>query len=209
MEELFASITIDRLLTALRALSFTFVMVGGSVAIGTLLHNARTNRSRFVIDITELFLKDEEVRKFWYRVNYEQWQFDLSNFRGSEEEQNIDTILYRFAIVGQLLRNQSISCRDLVNTYWIVRQFLVNEQIKEYMRFVVLDFWRIARHTDLQWPDAMHLYREQTKYQVKQGFVKRSELDDFDAFIIELKRIPYDEALRKEIAERINYDRPL
>ena len=117
------------------------------MAIATLRHNAKTNRSKFIIDLIESFLKDDATRQFWYKLDYDDWKFDLSTFRHSEEERQIDALLYRLSVTGQMLRNHSVSHHDLVTTYPIIRQFFTNIEIREYLRFNMLDFYRAQRVT--------------------------------------------------------------
>ncbi|WP_157726321.1 hypothetical protein [Imhoffiella purpurea] len=197
------------ILDCFRAVSGLFVIIGGSIAVATLRYNSKTNRSKFIFDLTDSFIKDPLTRKFWYRLDYEDWKFDLHSFRHSEEEQQIDALLYRFSVAGQLLKNRSLSHEDLRNVYPIARQFFANIEIRKYLKFNMIDFWRVAGHTDFQWPDAMYLYRKQTMYHVRQRLANPEELDDCKRFISELKRIPYERELRRSVAESIGYDRDL
>jgi hypothetical protein len=197
------------ILDFIKVASGLFVVIGGSIAVAALRHNSKTNRSKFIFDLTESFLKDPSTRKLWYRLDYDDWKFDLTNFRHSDEEQQIDALLYRFSVVGQLLRNRSICHEDLRNIYTIVRQFFTNIEIRNYLRFNVIDFWRVAGHKDSHWPDAMYLYIEQTRYHVRNQLANMEELEDCKRFLSELKNIPYEKDLRQSIAQRIRYDRDL
>lgn len=186
-----------------------FAVIAGSIAVAALRHNSKTNRSKFIFDLIDSFIKDTATQKFWYRLDYEDWKFDLSSFRHSEEEQQIDALLYRFSVAGQLLKNRSLSHKDLKTIYPIARQFFTNIEIRKYLRFNMIDFWRVAGHTNFHWPDAMHLYSELTNYHVKHQFANPEEAEDCKRFLSELTRIPYEKDLRRSVADSIGYDRDL
>jgi len=199
----------EALLGLLRGASYIFAILGGSVAIVALRQNARTNRSKFILDLTGFALTDSSTRDFWYKLDYDDWIFELSTFRKSDEEKHIDSMLYKFSVIGQLLRNSSVKASDLNNIYPIVRQFFSNVQIREYLRFNMMDFWRVAGHTDFHWPDAMYLFESLTRYQVQKRRSRWEELEDCKRFLAELRRIPLEKDLRQEIALRIKYDRDI
>lgn len=200
------------LLAWAQLLGIIAALFGGAMAIQTFRLNTRTNKSKFVLDLSEIFLKDSELKTFWYRLDYDgplSWKFDLSDFRHSAEERYLDSLLHRCAVVGQLLRSKSVHARDLANIYPVIRQIFCNEQVREYLRFNMLDFWRVAGHVQPHWPDAHYLYEQLLRWHIKEGIAKQKELDEYICFARELRQLPRDSELRKEVAGRINYDRSL
>jgi hypothetical protein len=185
-------------------------LIGGAIAIQSLRLNARTNKSKFILDLTESFIKDKEIAEFWYRLDYkdsESWKFDLSQFRHSAEEHYLNTLLYRCSVTGQLLRMRALKHADLVNLFIIIRQIFSNKEVRDYLRFNVLDFHR--SHADLHWPDAIYLYTELLKWNTRGKNGDPDDLKEHLEFVAELKRIPYDSKLREAIARRIKYDGPI
>lgn len=188
-------------------------LIGGTIALQSLRLNARTNKSKFIVDLTESIIKDKEVTDFWYRLDYEDWKFDLANFRRSAEERHIDILLCRCAVIGQVLRAGSVSKADLANIFTLIRQIFSNNEIRNYLRFNMLDFYRAAGRLETQWPDALYLYGELLKWHAHNGKGRaqddEQEIKQHTDFVAELNRIPRDGKLREEIASRINYDRPI
>jgi hypothetical protein len=188
-------------------------LIGGAIALQNLRLNARTNKSKFIVDLTESIIKDKEVTDFWYRLDYDDWKFDLTNFRRSAEERHIDILLSRCAVIGQVLRAGSVSKADLTNIFILIRQVFSNEEIRNYLRFNMLDFYRDAGRLETQWPDALYLYGELLKWHAhnRRGRAQddEQEIKKHTDFVAELNRIPSDGSLREEIAHRIKYDRPI
>jgi len=196
----------------LQLLGVIIALIGGGIAIQTFRLNARTNKSKFVLDLTETFIKDEEMIKFWYRIDYDDdrsWKFDLTTFRHSEEERRLDTLLYRCSVMGQMLRMGSLKSADLSNVFIIIQRIFLNDQVRNYLLFNMLDFYITAKHREPHWPDAMYLYDELLKWHIRNRNGNINDLREYQTFLKELKMLPHDAELRNSVAHRIKYDRPL
>lgn len=171
---------------------------------------SRTNKAKFVFDLTDSFLKDPELRRFWYKLDYDSitentWKFDLTTFRHSEDERMIDTLIYKFSVVGHMLKSGAINDNDIIGLYTECRQLFHNQQIREYIRFVQLDFYCTDGFTHLQFADGLYCYEMLTRASVKIRNMNKSELVDCLDFISEIRSIVNKPELRKAIAERIGY----
>jgi hypothetical protein len=187
------------------------VGVTGIVIAATSLRAAlRTNRAKFVYDLTESFLKDTELKQFWYRLDYDKisdraWTFSLSNFRHSTEERLVDTLLYKFVVVGHMLKNKSISLDDIEGLFTICRQTFRNSSVQEYLRFHKLDFWCAEGIVNTEFECGLKMFESVTMHLLKTGRAGTNEYAECKRFIKELDRIPYDILLQQEIAGRIGY----
>jgi hypothetical protein len=109
--------------------------VGIYYAVKTYRINSRTNRAKFVFDLTESFLKEKELREFWYRLNYNTWTFVLNSFRHSQDERLLDTLLYKFVVIGRMLRSGAIGVEDIEGLFVMCRQTFSNHEVHDYLAF--------------------------------------------------------------------------
>lgn len=179
------------------------------IAARSLRLTLRTNRAKFAFDLTESFLKEDKIKSFWARLNYDvgpdAWVFDLSKFRHSEDEKYIDTILYKFMPIGHMIRSRVIVARDVNSLYFMCRQVFHNLQVREYLRFVQIDTFMADGLVGLHFEDALYCYEQMTLWAVKTGYAGKAELNDCRTFIAELRTLHQDPELRQTISKRIGY----
>ena len=170
---------------------------------------SRTNKAKFVFDLTDQFLKEPSLKAFWYRIDYDRgdkaWRFDLGTFRHSEEERLLDVLIYKFQVIGHMLRSGAVDPRDMSGLYTTCRQLFHNANVRDYVRFVQIDFYCADGFTHLQFENALYCYQQLTRDAVRRGHIDRSELRDCKAFIAELRSISKRADLREQIARRIGY----
>jgi hypothetical protein len=65
---------------------------------------ARATRARFVLDLNQEFFAADADRKFFYQLDYLDFRFDPDRFAQSDEERQLDRLLYKLSYVGKLLR---------------------------------------------------------------------------------------------------------
>jgi hypothetical protein len=184
------------------------VMVGFVVAAASLRVTIKTNKAKFVLELTDSFLKDEKLLRFWYSLDYEgkdSFIFDLKSFRASETERLLDTLLHKFSVVGRLLRTGAIGIDDIQAISMLCRQTFNNEQVRNYLRYVILDFWRIGV-INQTFNDALYLYEKMTTHFVAKGWATYEESMRCRCFIRQLEAITRDETARREVAATIKYD---
>ena len=171
---------------------------------------SRTNKAKFVFDLTDQFLKEPSLKAFWYRIDYDKdltkaWRFDLTDFRHSEEERLLDALIYKFQVIGHMLRTGVVTPRDMIGLYTICRQLFHSSHVRDYIRFVQIDFYCADGFTHLHFEDALYCYQQLTRDAVRHGRIDRAELRDCKAFIAELRSLPKRSAVREAIAARIGY----
>ena len=182
---------------------------GVLIAARSLAMARRTNKAKFAFDLSKSFLKEAQIKVFWSRLNYNSdetsWRFDLSKFRRSDDERDIDEILHKFTVIGHMIRCRSIDVYDINSLYFTCRQVFHNAQVREYLRFVQIDLYLSDGFVFLQFGDALYCYEQMTKWAVKTKHAGQSELDDCQNFLSELQSLHAKPQLRKEIAARIGY----
>ena len=182
---------------------------GVFIAARSLRITSKTNKAKFAFELSESFLKEARIQKFWSRLNYDAdenaWKFDLAKFRHSDDERDIDTILYKFMAIGHMIRCGAISAVDVKSLYFTCRQLFHNSEARDYLMFVQIDTYMSDGFTGLHFGDALYCYEQMTRWAVKTRYAARSELTDCRNFIAELQRVSVQPQLRKAVATRIGY----
>jgi hypothetical protein len=88
----------------LTMIGFTLTFIAVVAAVRGIRHNQAVERGRFLSEVMDRLFRDDSVRKFWYQLDYDQWQFDQNSFPGSDEERWLDHLLYQFALVARLVK---------------------------------------------------------------------------------------------------------
>src|SRR4029077_11344632 len=92
--KLSTDISVLRDFTAVLAL--VVAMTSAVVAVLTLLRNSRVQKAQFIANLTKDFFQESELRKFFYKIDYEKFYFDptkVAEFKGSEDERHLDALL--------------------------------------------------------------------------------------------------------------------
>ena len=97
---------------------------------------ANATRARFVLDLNQEFLRNDTERKFFYKLDYKEFTFDPDKFAESEDELELDRLLYKLSYVGKLLRDQVLSLEDVNNIRHIASRTLRNEEVLKYLRYL-------------------------------------------------------------------------
>ena len=110
--------------------------------------------------IKELF-DDSELRKFFYKVDYEEFKFDtnkefLEKFKGSDDERRLDSLLFKYNYVGKLVRDQYLDIDDINFLIFPMLQVYNNLDIKRYFDWLDSENIRwgnqnYIRHGDYRW----------------------------------------------------------
>jgi hypothetical protein len=100
----------------------------------------RDSQSRFLFDINAWLISDEEARKFYYRLDYERWQFDPNTFRLSDEERALDKLLYTLNTIQHLIESKHIPAQKLDYLQLDAAQILNNPEVQKYFAWLDTEF---------------------------------------------------------------------
>lgn len=100
------------------------------------LLQARATRARFVLDLNQEFLNNDAERDFFYKLDYQDFQFDSSTFAQSNDERQLDRLLYKLSYVGKLLRDGLVTLEDISNIRHIASRTLRNTEVIKYLRYL-------------------------------------------------------------------------
>lgn len=101
---------------------------GGLVFAGRQLrHSIRVQRAQFLLDATERYFADTNVRRLYYDIDYGKFKLDFVNgepgnvqrgnqppkpFIGSDEELWLDSLLYTFDVIGRIAEVGALDTRE-------------------------------------------------------------------------------------------------
>jgi hypothetical protein len=101
---------------------------------------ARVQRADFLLKLTERYFKSEEVRDFYYQLDWDKWSFSPDQFISSKEERLLDTLLYSFDEIGQVLRLGVLDEAQGRIFAFQASRVLGNEQVQNYLRMLDNDY---------------------------------------------------------------------
>jgi hypothetical protein len=113
--------------------------VSAAVAVLTLRRNSRVQKAEFVASLAKDFYDDSDLRKFYYKIDYEEFKFDLDkldSFKGSEDERRLDALLFRYNMVGRLVRLRTISISDIEFMIFELVQVFKNAEVAKYISWL-------------------------------------------------------------------------
>lgn len=124
-------------------IALVVAMTGAVVAVLTLLRNSRVQKAQFIANLTKDFFQDSDLRKFFYKIDYEKFRFDstkLAEFKGSEDERHLDLLLYQYNMVGRLVRLRVVSQEDVEFLLFEMVQVFNNAEVKKYIAWLDTEF---------------------------------------------------------------------
>lgn len=107
----------------------------------------RTNQAQFLFNITTWFLNDSDLRDIFYKLDYNEWQFDKNTFSGSEDEPKIDKMLFVFDLLEHLIESEHISPGDLRILSFEASRVLHNPEVERYLTWLDTEYRLVGRPT--------------------------------------------------------------
>lgn len=112
-------------------------------------------RAQFIMSITEQYFGDEDVRKFYYRLDYNEFVLDFGAFIGSDEERWLDSLLYTFDTVGRMVKMGAVSIKDVDLIAFQASRVLRNPEVKKYLDWLDGEYAnedsRLPAHSDARY----------------------------------------------------------
>lgn len=138
------------------------------VASDQLRQNRDVEKARFLQDLMAQLLLGGELRKFWLRVDYGDFEFDAATFVGSDEELWLDALLYTYDYVGYLLKMNIITLEEVSLLGFSVSRLLEQSNaVQEYLAWLANDFKRLKMPGPPH-PDARYLVERLRQHQETQ-----------------------------------------
>ena len=111
------------------------ILTAGSVLFAaiTLLGNIRVQGADFLLKLTERYFKDESVRDFYYKVDWQKYKFDPATLALSQEERLLDKLLYSFDEIGETFRLGVLDEKQARIFAFQAARVLDNQDVKKYL----------------------------------------------------------------------------
>src|SRR5262249_868536 len=97
---------------------------------------ANATRARFILALDQEFLCNAAEPKCFYRLDYKELTFDPDKFAESDEERELDRLLYKLSYVGKLLRDRLLNLQDVNNIRHIAGRTLRNDEVLKYLKYL-------------------------------------------------------------------------
>lgn len=109
--------------------------------------NRRTSRMQFLLDITDRYFGDAELRAFYYQLDYNQWRFDPDTLPLSPEEPHLDHLIYTFDLIEQLIGRGALSEDEVSILGFQALRVLNNPEVERYLEWLDGEYERCGRST--------------------------------------------------------------
>lgn len=122
-----------------------------------LRRTSRVQKSEFLFRVTDDLFTDSEFREFFYKVDYEKIDFDPDNFKGTKDERHLDALLYRYDLLGRLVKTNILAIKDIEFIAFEIVQVLKNKEVEKYIAWLDDQFRiygggkRVRPHDDVRW----------------------------------------------------------
>ena len=126
-------------------------IVGIPLVIWELRNTARTSRASFLLDATERYFSDDEVRKLYYDIDYGRFEIEFDGghprsvrrgdrpevpFVGSDEERYLDHLLYTLETIGTIVQMRVLEPKEARIFAFQAQRVLSNESVAAYVKWV-------------------------------------------------------------------------
>lgn len=114
--------------------------------------NTRVQRAQFLLNATNRYFSDGPERDLYYDIDYRRLKIDFEHgepstvsrgekgttkpFLGSEEEHQLDNMLYNFDIIGRILEMGALDPRDARIFAFQAKRVLSNSEVQKYLVWV-------------------------------------------------------------------------
>lgn len=156
------TITVD---TIVQIIGFALAIIGIRFTYKQMEETSRVNRVKFIYDLTNDLFSDDKIREFFYKIDYEKFEFKLEDkkiekFKGSNEERWLDAILYRYDVIGRMVRTETIPLNDIEYVLFEIIQVYKNKDVNNYLKWLDGEFdthgklgknKRKRAHDDFRW----------------------------------------------------------
>ena len=160
------TISIDPTLTIgdlLVAISLAVAAIGLGMNWSALRRNRELERVDLALSLIGRLLDDSEVRKFFYKIDYDKFRFStdsLEEFKGSADERNLDALLYQYDYLSRMVRRGLVKVDDVEFLLFEMIQVMKNDNVVSYLTWLDLEYKRhgnleknarVRPHDDARW----------------------------------------------------------
>ena len=100
-------------------------------------------KHNFLANITNDLFDDTDLRKFFYEIDYEKFSFSegkLDEFKGSDQERHLDALLYRYNLLGRLVRMKVLRRTEIEFMFFEMTQVFKNAEVSKYLSWLEREY---------------------------------------------------------------------
>jgi hypothetical protein len=120
----------------LTIIGFAFTLIGLIFAVIEIRRNTRVQRAQFLLEFTERYFSDSDVRKFYYKLDYNEFELDFDKFIGSNEERWLDSLIYTYDIIGRLVKMKVLNTEEVDIIAFQASRVLKNSEVIKYLNWL-------------------------------------------------------------------------
>jgi len=132
-------ITIGDILTAIGIIVATIGLVFAGLQ---LRQNTLVQRAQFLLNITERYFADSDVRSLYYKLDSYEFVLNLDSFIGSTEERLLDQLLYNFDIIGRMVKMGAVTISEVQILAYQASRVLNNPEVQKYLEWLDATYYR-------------------------------------------------------------------
>ncbi len=125
------------------SIGLLLTVVGLCANFVQLRRNWRVQKAQFLTNITNDLFDDNDLRKFFYKIDYDKFQFSetrLRKFKGSDDERHLDALLYRYNLLGRLVRMKLLDIKEIEFLIFEIAQVFKNTQVLKYIQWLETEY---------------------------------------------------------------------
>lgn len=122
-----------------------FTALGVWFAYYQLRRGVRQERAQFLMELTERYFADNDVRKFYYELENGRFVFDTQKFAGSDQERWLDQLIYTFDVIGWAVKTKSLTPSEAEIFAFQALQVLKNVEVIKYLVWLDEEYARQGR----------------------------------------------------------------
>jgi len=134
---------------------FIFTIASLILAAREVRRNTTAQRTQFLLDFTERYFADNDVRKFFYKIDYNKFKFDVKELVGSDEERWLDSLLYTFDLIGRMVRTGAVTLDEVSIIAFQASRVLGNPEVEKYLDWLDKEHAhegrRVPAHSDARY----------------------------------------------------------
>lgn len=108
----------------------------------------RVQKAQFLTSITNDLFNDSDLRKFFYEIDYEKFTFseeNLEHFKGSDQERYLDSLLYRYNLLGRLVRMGLLNVNEIEFLIFEMAQIFKNPEVSNYISWLEKEYGQYGK----------------------------------------------------------------
>ena len=127
------------LAVAIAGISFTYIQIR---------HNAQTSRARFLADMHNRIVSDNDIKNIFQRIDWGNFEYDSNNFPNSNDERSLDRLLFTLDLMCMFYYQRKLQHEDIEVFEYEIHRLNQSNGVREYFHVLNenVSRFQISRH---------------------------------------------------------------